>query len=223
MEEISLEKQVGQVRDFLCVAWHRWGRKKARVPANVEVLTDNILNHFHNTNTMTYEVLVGGNTPQKPSKLAKEIAILSEVNEARGLSAKQQDWSAELNWIAEEYDEVIPDYNKVPLHQQCTEVSVSRLKLVTRNQVSRMLMRVLTRRPVKAKQLTDNPPPTTLDMKQDTKQSDSSALTSSDHTTDNSNNNYKLLEDTILKTKRDCKPHETIVINCQKIAFCSVA
>ena len=67
MEEISLENQVGQVRDHLCVAWHSWGRRKAVVPANLEVLTDNILNHFYNRNIMTHEVFVGGDAPEKPS------------------------------------------------------------------------------------------------------------------------------------------------------------
>ena len=160
-------------------------------------------------------------------KLAKEIAKASEVSEARNISSSQENWSAELNWIAEEHDEVIPGYNVPPPKKEITDVSVSEFKLVTRNQVSRLLMRVLSRRP--QKQLSQHLLPCVSDSNKEnqtqdgTKQSNGSPVPSAaKHKVDNNNNN-KLLEETVLKTKEGCKTHESMVINCQKMTLCSVA
>jgi hypothetical protein len=80
----------------------------------------------------------------------KKIAASFDVSEARNISECQDSWSANLNWIPQACDEVIPGYNAAK--KQITQVSISHCKLVSRNQVSRLLVRTLARRPELKKQ-----------------------------------------------------------------------
>ncbi|XP_032229936.1 uncharacterized protein LOC116613511 [Nematostella vectensis] len=137
VEELFLDIFVPHCRDFLCEQWYSWGRKRTRIPQTMDELTENVHNNLLTNGAIAKEVLHKGEV----TEISKKIASLSTLILARKLT---HNTTTDTEWL-NIADEVIPGY-VTEKKQAVSEVTLSGLKPISKNQASRLLVRALKRR-----------------------------------------------------------------------------